>query len=130
MSLHFIAVVNLSLPSSFRPTTPPHKMFRDKHGIFPCVHWKLPRIGCIGSCQELVQVFVCGEDQAFFKSDCNLTKALLFSFVLIMFLMLNTPSVSQGFFSFFCITTTMKTMNLKEQSLPPLWQSLKKRSFE
>lgn len=27
------------------PTTPPHKMFRDKHGIFPRVHWKLPRIG-------------------------------------------------------------------------------------
>ena len=30
---------------------------------------------CIGSCQEMVQVFVCGEDQAFFKGDCNLTKA-------------------------------------------------------
>ncbi|KAK2565279.1 hypothetical protein P5673_011235 [Acropora cervicornis] len=27
------------------PTTPPHKMFRDKHGIFPRVHWKLPRNG-------------------------------------------------------------------------------------
>ena len=49
--------------SSFKPTTPPHKMFRDKPGIFPRVHWKL------------VRVFVCAEDQAFFKSDCNLTEA-------------------------------------------------------
>ena len=67
---------------------------------------------CIGHCQELVQVFVCGEDQAFFKSDCNLTKAL----------MLNTPCVSQVFFSVFLYYYKV-TMNLKEQSLPPLWQS-------
>ena len=45
MSLHFIAVVNLYLISSFKPTTPPHKMCRDNRGIFPRVHWKLPGIG-------------------------------------------------------------------------------------
>lgn len=27
------------------PTTPPHKMFRDKRGIFRRVHWKLPGTG-------------------------------------------------------------------------------------
>ena len=35
MSLHLVAVVNLSLLSSFKPTTPPQKMFWDKYGIFP-----------------------------------------------------------------------------------------------
>lgn len=49
------------------PTTPPHKLFKDKRVEFFLV--------CIGSCQEVDQVFVCGEDQAFFESDCNLTKA-------------------------------------------------------
>ena len=67
MSLHFIVVVNLSLLPSFKPTTPPHKLFKDKRVEFFLV--------CIGSCQEVDQVFVCGEDQAFFESDCNLTKA-------------------------------------------------------
>ena len=69
MSLHFIVVVNLSLLSSFKPTTPPHKLFKDKRVEFFLV--------CIGSCQEVDQVFVCGEDQAFFESDCNRTKALV-----------------------------------------------------
>ena len=44
-----------------------------------------------------------------------------------MFLMLNTPSVSQVFFSLFFFLYYYKvTMNLKEQSLPPLWHSWKK----
>ena len=51
MSLHFIVVVNLSLLSSFKPTTPPHKLFKDKRVEFFLV--------CIGSCQEVDQVFVC-----------------------------------------------------------------------
>ena len=59
MSLHFIVVVNLSLLFSFKPTPPPHKLFKDKRVEFFFV--------CIGSCQEVDQVFVCGEDQAFFE---------------------------------------------------------------
>ena len=69
MSLHFIAEVNLSLLSSFKPTTPPHKMFRDKHGIFPRVHWKLPRIG--------IQVFV-ERTKPFSKVTAILQKLKLF----------------------------------------------------
>ena len=47
-----------------------------------------------------------------------------------MFLTLNTPSVSQVFFSFYKRLYYYKvTVNLKEQSLPPLWQSSKRGAF-
>ena len=66
ISVHFIVVVNLSPLSSFKRTPPPRKLFRDKRVTFFLV--------CIGSCQEVDQVFVYGEDQAFFKGDYSLTK--------------------------------------------------------
>ena len=50
--------------SSFQLTTPPDKLFKDKRVEFFLV--------CIGTSKEVDQVFVCGEDQAFFKSDCDL----------------------------------------------------------
>ena len=44
-----------------------------------------------------------------------------------MFLASNTPSVSQVFFTFYKRLYYYKvTMNLKEQSLLPLWQSSKR----
>ena len=43
-------------------------MFKNKHVEFVFV--------CIGTIDEVDQVFVCGEDQAFFESDCDLVKAL------------------------------------------------------
>ena len=101
-SLHFIGIVNLSLLSSFKPTTP-FKMLSDKS----------------------VEFF-------FFESDCNLTKALvdlnctcLLSFgCLILPVYLRCSSV----FTRDCIMYYKVTMNLKERSLSPLWQSSKKKS--
>ena len=62
-------IFNVSFLSSFQPTTPPDKMFKNKHVEFVLV--------CIGSIEEVDQVFVCGEDQAFFESDCDFVKALV-----------------------------------------------------
>ena len=62
-------IANVSLLSSFQPTTPPEKLFKNKHVEFVLV--------CIGTIGEVDQVFVCGEDQAFFESDCDLVKALV-----------------------------------------------------
>ena len=62
-------IANVSLLSSFQPTTPPDKLFKDKHVEFFLV--------CIGTIQDVDQVFVRGEDQAFFESDCDLVKALV-----------------------------------------------------
>ena len=62
-------IANLSLLSYFQPTTPPGKLFKNKHVEFVPV--------CIGTIEEVDQVLVCGEDQAFFESDCDLVKALV-----------------------------------------------------
>ena len=62
-------IFNVSLLSSFQPTTPPDKMFKNKHVEFVLV--------CIGSVKEVDQVFVCGEDQAFFETHCDFVKALV-----------------------------------------------------
>jgi len=65
----FIVIANVSVLSSFQPTTPPDKLFKNKHVEFVLV--------CIGTIGEVDQVFVNGEDQAFFESDCDLVKALV-----------------------------------------------------
>ena len=62
-------IAYVSLLSSFQPTPPPDKLFKDKRVEFFLV--------CIGTSKEVDQVFVCGEDQAFFESDCDLIKALV-----------------------------------------------------
>ena len=64
------------------------------------------------------------------KVTAVLQKLKLFKFVLIMFLTLNTSSVSQVFFRFCKRLCYYKvTMNLKDQSLPPLRQSSKRGAF-
>ena len=61
------------------------------------------------------------------KVTAVLQKLKLFKFVLIMFLTLNTSSVSQVFFRFCKRLRYYKvTMNLTDQSLPPLRQSSKR----
>ena len=106
-SLHFVAVVNLSLLSSFKPTTPPHKMFWHKYGIFPSCALEVARNWTKFLCVERTMPFS--------KVTAILQKLKLFYFVLIMFLMLNTPSVSQVFFSFYKRLYYYKVrMNLKE----------------
>ena len=62
-------IANISLLSSFQQTTPPDKMFKNKHVEFVLV--------CIGTIDEVDQVFVCGGDQAFFEGDCDLVNALV-----------------------------------------------------
>ena len=62
-------IFNVSLLSSFQPTTPPDKMLKNKHVEFVLV--------CIDSVKEVDQVFVCGEDQAFFETHCDFIKALV-----------------------------------------------------
>ena len=62
-------IANVSLLSSFQATTPPDKLFKNKHVEFVLV--------CIRTIKEVDQVFVCGEDQAFFESGCDLVKALV-----------------------------------------------------
>ncbi|KAM7437564.1 hypothetical protein ABFA07_012833 [Porites harrisoni] len=51
------------------PATPPDKLFKDKKVEFSLV--------CRGTSEEVEQVFVCGEDQAFFECDCELPRALV-----------------------------------------------------
>ena len=67
MSWHFYCD-SLHISSLFF-SAPPDKLFKNKHVEFVLV--------CIGTINEVDQVFVCGEDQAFFESDCDLVKALV-----------------------------------------------------
>ena len=39
--------------------------------------WNFSLSACVGTSKEVDNVFVCGEDQAFFESDCDLVKALV-----------------------------------------------------
>ena len=77
--------------------------------------------------EEVDQVLVCGEDQAFFESDCDLVKALVDLISTYYVFDVNTPIASQAFFTFckklYCCKVTVNT---KELSMPPLWQSLKR----
>ena len=49
--------------------TPPDKLFRDNRIEFFLV--------CVGSIDNIEQVFLCWEDTAFFECECNLVKALV-----------------------------------------------------
>jgi len=48
----------------FQPMAPPDKMFRDKRIEFFLVF--------VGSINNIEQVFLCGEDSAFFECECSL----------------------------------------------------------
>ena len=69
MCWYFVEIANVALPSSFQLRTLTEKLFKDKHVQFILV--------CIGTIKEVEQVFVCGEDQTFFESDCDLVIALV-----------------------------------------------------
>ena len=49
--------------------------------------WNFSLSACVGTSKEVDSVFVCGEDQAFFKSDCDLVKALVDLISAYLFLM-------------------------------------------
>ena len=51
--------------SAFQQTTPPERLFKDKEFL----------LTCIVSSQEVHRVFVSGECQAFFESNCDIVKA-------------------------------------------------------
>ena len=79
---------------------------------------------CIGTIKEVDQIFVRGEDQAFFESDCDLVKALV-DFISVDYVF--DVKYPQAFFTFCKRLYYCKvTVNTKEPSLPPLWQSLKR----
>ena len=115
-------IAYVSLLSSFQPTTPPDKLFKNKHVEFVLV--------CIGTIKEVDQIFVCGEDQAFFESDCDLVKALVDLISAYYVFDVRYPQSISGVLHFlqamkrlYCCKVTVNT---KEPSLPPFWQSLKR----
>ena len=101
------------------PTTSPDKLFKNKHVEFVLV--------CIGTIKEVDQVFVCGEDQAFFESDGDLIKALVDLISAYYVFDVRYLQCISGVLHFLQeIVLLQSESEYKGTKFAPLWQSLKR----
>ena len=86
---------------------------------------------CTGTSEEVEQVFVCGEDQAFFECDCELPRALVDLIAAYYVFDVKYPQCFSGVLYFLQEVVLLQVdSDLKEPSMPPLWRSLRRRAKE